>query len=336
MFLLRWAAKGLSVPAIRWVLEACLLYVFEWYGAPRLEEKLPDAGLLFGVLLSAVLFLLEHSAHQTKVIKAEGQRVLSRVEELLRRGVFARMDQRLLDIDSHNKLVGSIILRTTPASPKGTQYFDRYYDDVVKKLGDIIDGRFTIIRETPEQIWKSHIYSLDRATPGIEFHATCLVPTTVEGTRSVFENEVFNEYCRVSYMKLKEGHLSGIKKIFIVNDRAMIAGCPCLMTHLNEIHRVSLDIGREKLAPRLIVFEELQRDGELTDIPQDFMIWGRELLVVSRMGAAHLLHGLECNTHEGEIDHKNAEFNRLFTLAKPLDLLFSSENALRSAGSVAD
>jgi hypothetical protein len=309
--------RAFEIPPIRWLIEAASLFGFELYGVPHFKQELPDAGVIFGVLISAIFVISEISSYQMKAFRSEGDSIRRRVTELISTGALGRLEQQITNVDNQIKLIGSIVLKDAGAnSAKGSQYFNQYYEDTVKRLTEIIDGRFTLITESPEQIWKSHIYSLEHATPKIAFFATCLVPKTQDGTRAVFENETFIEYCHNSYQKLKDGRLSELRKIFIAEDARALEHL-CFRGHLQEIQKLSEEIGEERLQPRIIILGEVKY-SDLSHIPEDFMLWGDELVVTSRMGELHLLHGLEASTHENDILRMTTEFQRLYRLARPV------------------
>jgi tetratricopeptide (TPR) repeat protein len=177
--------------------------------------------------------------------------------------------------------------------------------------------RVTIEHNNPEKIWTTHMKNFDTAHHGITFYATCLVPKTEDGIHSVFNNDVFNAYCRKSYEYARSGKIS-MKKLFIVDFKRMLALSE-LAKHLREILTVCKELGPDKLQAKVLVVEEAKRKGTIGTTPLDFMIWGDEFLAISRMYESHILSGLELSSNSDEIKASIVHFEDLFGKAEVIE-----------------
>lgn len=152
--------------------------------------------------------------------------------------------------------------------------------------------------------------NFDTAPHGIKFYATCLVPKTEDGIKSVFKNDVFDAYCKKSYEYARSGKIS-MKKLFIVDFKQTLENIE-LAKHLREIFAVCKELGPEKIQAKVLVVEDAKRRGKIETTPLDFMIWGDEFLAISRMYESHILSGLELSSIPEEIKASVVHFDDLF------------------------
>lgn len=307
-------------PMLRYLFEVVAIIVLEILVVTRLHHDMPDVGLFVGIAIPTLIFIFELTHHNASILHKEGLKVLEYIGKQADDWRLGDMAKDVREIGNQTRLVSAVILKDMKEPALfASQYFDAVYSDAVDQLSGMIDGRFTINGRSPEYIWNSHYSCIAKSSPGIDFWATCLVPKTKEGIDFVFGNDSFNEYCRLSYSKLDKGHISEIRKIFIMEKADDIKVSALLSRHLQEVIDVARRMNTNKFYPKVFIFEEALRRGQSLNGVEDFMIWGKELVVTSRMGDGNLLLGLDCCTVASEIDRKRMLFNRIYQDAKHLD-----------------
>ena len=322
MFIKRALLWFWETTVVRWIVEIAIVGLFEAYAAPYVAERYPNIGnssYAFAMVLAGIFAVTEIIAAYTKRIKSE-------LNAILNNGALFRIEETLHTIDGHNKILQYVILkaRFSEINPRGAQYFGQYFQKALIQIRDIIKGKFVMELNNAEDAWSSHIYSLNHASNGIHFYATCVVPRDEEGIRSVFENSVFRNYCDLSYKNTAAGRISSMKKIFIVQDELIASRAVCFKDHLRDIRSASKEIGNDacgnpKLEVKIICMSELHGSWDLKSIIYDFMLWGDELLVTSHLNSRYLLMGLDCSTDHHDIAHATAAFQRMFVEAQPIE-----------------
>lgn len=205
---------------------------------------------------------------------------------------------------------------TSKMESGASPYLANLLTEAVTRVDHIARGKIVLENERPEYAWTKHMEHLRVAPTGTEFLATCVIPKTDSGIVSVFENERFNEYCRLSYDFATSGRLGRMKKLFVA-DEIRQAMHPDVLKHLVEIQQRA-HRSEGKLEARVMVLSEVRKKEKIHP-PRDFMIWGNDLLVISLMEEVHLLNGLEYNTDHHDIQEMIAHFERLFDLADPVE-----------------
>ncbi len=189
--------------------------------------------------------------------------------------------------------------------------YERFNDisqDILSKLEQLSKGEYEI-KGHPSDIWQEHIECINYLKPGDEIFATCYYPESDNEITKLFCFKKYEEYCNTSIEAIKRG--IKLNKIFILRTRTLLQNQK-LIEHFRYI--------TEKSEGRfhLIIVDELTTRNGISDIEEDFMIWGSKLLCISLLGDDSIVGGLRMSTDARLINKYKDKFNKLRQISIPL------------------
>jgi hypothetical protein len=254
-----------------------------------------------------------------------GDKILNKLDELDRQRHMQRglIDTTLKQNRQLLAVLGDQILRN-----RGVPlYFQQDWIYAVNKLADISQGSVEVFG-TKEQMWKRYVdyFGLLKTNAGFlvtkaDFLATCIIPRDPADVETVFGDLDFERYCRCSYDCVATGVVSELKKLFILDSTTMPAlhvnQLENLMNHFRTIERL-VQSNAGKMSVRVAFWSEIESVGGDKFSESDFMIWGKELLVQSKMNHSAILHGANLCVIEDRISRARSRFDEYFGCGQPI------------------
>jgi len=180
--------------------------------------------------------------------------------------------------------------------------------DFLAKLEQLANGDYEV-KQHPADIWQEHIECIKYLSSGDVIFATCYYPESDSELTKLFSFRKYEEYCNCSFDAIKKG--IKLNKIFILRTRALLSN-PSLIQHFK--------FATEKTKGKygLIIVDELPSRNGISDIEEDFMIWGSKLLSISLLGDDSIVGGLRMSTNPVLIEKYKNKFEELRQIALPL------------------